>query len=201
MERKNGAVWQADNHLHVIMTTNHEHAVAAGVGDRRYVVYDVSDEHANDKLWFGPLYDDLNNGGASEFLWLLKNVQLGDWHPRQIIKTEEATEQQRMSADSVSEWSQACIEADEVVGHPKRLGSDLGRHVYTDTLREAYAGYCKQHGLRAVSGQTFCKACTQMFGPRARASAANSTGKRPWGYDVPDGSLWQQALDARLGVK
>jgi len=114
MERKNGAIWQADNRLHCIMTTNHEHAVAAGVGDRRYVVYDVSAEHANKKSWFTPLYRDLGAGGANEFLWLLQNLRLGDWHPRQIIKTEEAREQQRMSAGSISEWSQACIDADAI---------------------------------------------------------------------------------------
>ena len=89
-----------------MMTTNHDHAVAAGVGDRRLVVYDVSDEHACDKTWFDPLYQDLENGGFSEFLYLLQNLRLGDWHPRQILKTAEATEQQRMSGDSVSQWSQ-----------------------------------------------------------------------------------------------
>ena len=89
-----------------MMTTNHDHAVAAGVGDRRLVVYDVSDEHASDKTWFDPLYNDLENGGFSEFLYLLQNLRLGDWHPRQILKTAEAAEQQRMSGDSVSQWSQ-----------------------------------------------------------------------------------------------
>src|SRR5262249_17868101 len=206
MERKNGAVWQADNHLHVVMTTNHDHAVAAGVGDRRYVVYHVSDEHANDKSWFDPLYRDLENGGANEFLWLLQNLRLGDWHPRQIIKTEEAKEQQRMSADSVSEWAQACIDAEAIIGRwPHCTVGDFGEHVSSNRLRDAYAGFCQQNGLRPVGGQNFGKACTQMFGPRARSSpsntASNTPAKRPWGYNVPDGAAWQGTLDARLGLK
>jgi hypothetical protein len=197
MERKNGAVWQADNHLHCIMTTNHEHAVAAGVGDRRYVVYDVADNHANDKFWFGPLYDDLNNGGASEFLWLLKNLRLGDWHPRQIVKTAEATEQQRMSADSVSEWAQACIDADKIVG--SLTSRELGQRISSNFLREAYTGYCKQHSLRSVNLTDFGKACTQMFGPRTKVPIQNSN-RRPNGYHVPNASTWQGGLDARLGI-
>ena len=201
MERKNGAIWQADNHLHCIMTTNHEHAVAAGVGDRRNVVYDVSPEHANDKSWFGPLYRDLEDGGASEFLWFLQNLQLGDWHPRQIIKTAEATEQQRMSADTVSEWSQACIDADAIVGAPAPAPSyDLGQPVSSKDLAEAYTGYCKQHGLRAVGGQVFGSACAQMFGPRKKVPAANLN-RRPNGYHVPDGTTWQGKVDVRLGIK
>jgi hypothetical protein len=207
MERKNGAVWQADNHLHCIMTTNHEHAIAAGVGDRRYAVFDVSDEHANDKLWFDPLYRDLNDGGASEFLWLLQNLQLGDWHPRQLVKTAEATEQQRMSGDSVSQWSQVCIDADAIIGAVVSYGSrpthDLGQRISTEDLREAYTGYCKQHSLRAVNEAAFGKACTEMFGPRQRLSqeTAGSSKHRPWGYDVPDDITWQEKIDARLGIQ
>jgi hypothetical protein len=84
-------------------------------------VYDVSEEHACDKAWFDPLYQDLNDGGIGEFLYFLQNLKLGDWHPRQILRTSETIEQQRMSGDSVSQWSQACILADAVIG-----GTGLG---------------------------------------------------------------------------
>jgi hypothetical protein len=154
VERKNGAVREIPNRLHPMMTTNHDHAVAAGVGDRRNVVYDVSDEHACDKNWFDPLYRDLETGGTSEFLWFLQNLRLGDWHPRQIIKTAEATEQQRMSADSISQWARACIEADAIVGNSSggyAVTHDLGKRTGSEELREAYAGYCKQQNLRAVN--------------------------------------------------
>ena len=153
VERKHGAIRQITNRLHPMMTTNHVHAVAAGVGDRRNVVFDVSDERACDKSWFDPLYRDLEAGGFSEFLWLLQNLRLGDWHPRQILKTAEATEQQRMSADSVSQWARACIEADAIIGNPQGLYAathDLGTKISSEALREAYTGYCKQQSLRAA---------------------------------------------------
>ncbi len=201
IERKHGATRQIPNRLHMIMTTNHDHAVGAGAGDRRFVVYDVSDERACDKTWFEPLYRDLNNGGAEEFLHYLQHVKLGDWHPRQILKTAETTEQQRMSGDSVSQWSQACIDADAVIGGvtPPNLGTDIS----TEELRQAYTGFCRQSGLRATGG--FGKACTEMFGPRIRLqpnqSGAGGGGPRPWGYRVPSGMNWQGKLDARLGIK
>ena len=116
IERKGGAVHPYTKSATLIMTTNHDHAVAAGVGDRRNIVFDVSDEHACDKTWFDPIYADLDDGGTSEFLYFLQNLKLGEWHPREILKTAETTEQQRMSGDSVSQWSQACIDADAIVG-------------------------------------------------------------------------------------
>ena len=127
LERKNGATWQNPNHLHFMMTTNHDHAVHAGSGNRRYVVYDVSEEHANDTTWFDPLYDDLDHGGYAEFLFFLNNLKLGNWHPRQIVRTDEAVEQQRMSGDSVAQWSQACIDADAIIGTTPGVPYDLGR--------------------------------------------------------------------------
>jgi hypothetical protein len=204
VERKNGALRQITNRLHPMMTTNHEHAVAAGVGDRRNVILDVSDERARDKSWFDPLYLDLDDGGTNEFLWFLQNLRLGNWHPRQIIKTAEATEQQRMSADTVSQWSRACIDADAIVGNPQGSHAaiyDLGTKIASEILREAYTGYCKQQSLRAVNGVSFGTACTEMFGPRKKLKAQQNSKRRPWSYDVPPGNKWQKKLDARLGIK
>lgn len=89
-------------------------------------------------------------------------------------------------------------------------------------LREAYNGFCKQNGGRALSTEAFGKACADMFGPRKRLSVTREDpiiipigatpvewreksdalrGRRPWGYDVPIGSTWQEKIDARLGIK
>jgi hypothetical protein len=118
-----------------------------------------------------------------------------------------------MSGDSISQWSQACINADAVVCASRYLSHDLGKRISSEDLRDAYAGYCKQHSLRSVNEEVFGRACKQMFGPRGRVSttslavhapmgAANpNSQRRPWGYDVPDGDKWQEQLDARLGIK
>lgn len=174
VERKFGSCRQIPNRLKIIATTNHDHAVAAGVQDRRNVVYDVSDERAGDRAWFDSLYRDLTDGGTSEFLHFLQSVQLGDWHPRQILKTDETAEQQRMSGDSVSQWSQACIEADAIIGDTSRGAPrhDLRERVASEDLREAYTGFCKQQGLRPANQEVFGKACAEMFGPRKRVSTA-----------------------------
>jgi hypothetical protein len=106
-------------------------------------------------------------------LWFLQRIRLGDWHPRQILKTAEATEQQRMSGDTVSQWSQACIEADAIVGsafHGISQQQDLGQRTAIDELHKAYTGHCNQQRLRPTNVVAFGKACTEMFGPRRRLS-------------------------------
>ena len=142
---------------------------------------------------------------------LLKNLKLGDWHPaRDILKTAETTEQQRMSGDSVSQWAQACIHADAIIGagrgpYGTETTHDLGTPISVPALHAAYTGFCRQNGLRALSTEGFGKACADMFGPRKRLKAlqdATGNGKRrPWGYHVPKGNKWQEKVDARLGIK
>jgi Family of unknown function (DUF5906) len=208
VERKFGNCRVVQNRLKAIATTNHDHAIAAGVRDRRYVVFDVSNECVGDKDWFDGLYRDLAAGGTSEFLWLLTNLRLGSWHPRMTIKTEETTEQQRMSGDSVSQWSQACIIADAIIGLDQAaygVTLDLGAPVSFSELFKAYTGFCKQGGQRALPSEIFGKACADMFGPRKRlralsTSASGTIKRRPWGYHVPKGTKWQEKVDARLGV-
>ncbi len=193
------------------MTTNHDHAVSAGVGDRRNAVFDVSDERATDKTWFDPLYADLADGGTREFLHFLQKLKLCNWHPREILKTAETTEQQRMSSDSISQWSQACINADAIIGtgrgpHGGEVSHDLGTRISVEVLREAYTGFCRQNSLRPLGPDGFGKACADMFGPRKRLKALqnNATGnrtRRPWGYHLPNGNKWQELVDGRLGIK
>jgi hypothetical protein len=205
VERKFGGVRRVPNVTKFVATTNHDHAVAAGARDRRNVVCDVSNEFVGDKEYFDALYRDLADGGTSEVLWLLKGLQLADWHPRMIIKTEETAEQQRMSGDSASQSSEACIIADAIDQGSYGAIHDLGMPVsFTDLLR-AYTGFCKQSGQRPLGPVQFGKACTDMFGPRKRLHALSTTGigkskRRPWGYNVPKAAKWQERLDARLGV-
>jgi hypothetical protein len=190
---------QVQNHMKVVATTNHDHAVAAGVRDRRNVVFDVGNERVGDRNWFNALYRDLDDGGTSEFLWLLQNLKLGDWHPRQIIKTDETAQQQRMSGDAISQWCQSCVMADAIIGFDGGVERDLGALVAFADLQSAYTGFCKRTGQRPIGPEAFGRACTDMFGPRSRL-AAGAGSKRPWGYHVPIASKWQQEVNKRLGL-
>jgi hypothetical protein len=198
LEVKHGSRWPVPNRLHIVMTTNHEHAVQAGVQDRRFFVLDVSPHKAQDESWFAPLYADLDSGGIEEFLWLLLKIRLNGWHPRKLPKTTEAIEQQRFSADSVSQWVQACVDADGIVGCPGVITYPLNGLLPSNVLYDAYKGHCKYH---PVSNVVFGKALTQMLGEPSRQKVGASSGKsRPRTYQVPDAEKWQRALDQRLGI-
>jgi hypothetical protein len=200
LEVKNGPTWEVPNRLHIMMTTNHSHAISAGVKDRRYFVLDVSEEKAQDQSWFGPLHRDLDNGGIEQFLRLLLGISLDGWHPRDLPKTDETIDQQRMSADPISQWAAACIEADAILSVPLGASQALGQRLSIETLRSSFSNYCQQQRLHGCDVRSFGKALIKMFGDRIRLQATSAGGPRPWGYSVPDGDTWQKALDRRLGI-
>jgi len=121
--------------------------------------------------------------------------QVGDWHPRQ----------QRMSGDSISQWSQWCIAADVIRRPAGPNGStesdNLGTRVANEHLRASYLGFCEQKGVRPADRSTFGKACTRMFGRKQRLVPKERNERRPPAYDVPTAEAWQERLDARFGIQ
>jgi len=201
VERKYSAVRQVENHLHLMLTSNHELPVSLGVGDRRYIIYDVSDEHANDRAWFGRIWSDLKAGGLAQFLDYLQTYPLGDRHPREMMKTAETVVAQHQSASAFIQWLQACIEADCIVGNGQNY--PLGGFVEGHYLRQVYAKFCRENGLHPDAPNLFRDQCLKFFVPYRPApihETATGTGKtrRPRGYNIPSGDALANLIEANL---
>ena len=127
--------------------------------------------------------------------------QSGDGNPFAELRAPPGTiEQQRTSGDSISQWSQRCIEADGIHRPAGPLGStesdNLGTRVANEHLRDSYIAFCTQQGVRPVDPSTFGKACTHMFGRKQRLVPKEWNERRPPAYDVPTAEAWQERLDA-----
>jgi hypothetical protein len=53
-----------DNMLHVLMASNSDWVVPTGEHERRFAVFQVSEDRRQDKDWFAPLYEQLENGDS-----------------------------------------------------------------------------------------------------------------------------------------
>jgi Family of unknown function (DUF5906) len=175
------------NRLHVMLTTNHSWAIPAGVNARRYFVVEVSDEVAQDKAWFDPLYQDLGDGGTGEFLNFLLTLRLGDWHPRDVPKTAELAQQQVLSAGSTEQWLLACAEMEVVAGNGTTPAAQLGTLVSTQELYGAYSDFTRRRNARVDSPPNFGRILKKICGPSSRLPTSRSPQRSP-GYSVPGAS-------------
>jgi len=104
IEQKGRDPIEVPNLLHVMMASNNEWVIPAGAHERRFMVQRVSEVHRQDPAWFGPLYNQMREGGYAAMLFDLLARDLSDWHPRDIIHTEALTEQQEESLSPLDEW-------------------------------------------------------------------------------------------------
>jgi hypothetical protein len=104
IEPKGRGKFRVPNLLHVMLASNHDWVVPAGPHERRYMVEKVAETHRQDAKWFDPIYEQMQNGGYEAMLFDLLNHDLGDWHPRQIVRTPALAEQQEESLSPRDAW-------------------------------------------------------------------------------------------------
>jgi hypothetical protein len=104
------------NCLHVFMCSNEAWVVPASDDERRFVVFDIDNYYGEytdadrtkilsdggtvatveeRKNYFNTLWAEMNEGGREAMLYDMQRMQLGNWHPRQVLKTEELQQQVR----------------------------------------------------------------------------------------------------------
>lgn len=112
IERKGIDVVNADNCLHIVMTSNHDHVVRAGPFARRFFVLDVNPEWKDDREYFGAIAKDLREGGYGELLKLLLEFKLDGWAPQPVYETTALEEQKAQSADHIADdWAERVQES------------------------------------------------------------------------------------------
>jgi len=93
------------NRLGIIHSTNERWVVPATDDERRYAVFDVDPVHMQDKAYFDPLFEEIDNGGAAAMLYDLLRLDLEGWHPRHDIpQTEALLEQKMASLEGLDQW-------------------------------------------------------------------------------------------------
>lgn len=105
----------ARNTLKVIMCTNYERAVNASVDERRYFVCETDDRYSptgmnksKGEAYFGKIYDQVRNDGASAMMYDLLNMDLGDFSP--IWHMPRTSELERQVFLGIRNWDRVVYE-------------------------------------------------------------------------------------------
>ena len=110
IEQKGVDATQWENRLHLLMTANAEWAVPASHDERRYAVFDVAPDQIGNQAYFDALHNEVATGGLAAMLHDLLHFDLGDWHPRQIIRTAALQLQKARSLPPIAEWWESVLQ-------------------------------------------------------------------------------------------
>ncbi len=149
---------QARNRLHVVMASNDEWVVPAGMDERRFAVFEVSSAKAGDHEYFAALQRQLDDGGHAAMLHDLLALPLGDWHPRrEVPATAGLRRQKTLSLSPFDQWLLGVLESGVLPGaRPARRRGAARTVLSGDLPRDPGLFSCMRQSsprLREISDQ------------------------------------------------
>ena len=93
------------NRLAMYMSGNDKWIVPASHDERRYAVNRINERWKQDKSYFTPLFEEINNGGAAAMLYDLLQYDLDSWHPREHVpQTKALLDQKMLGMTGLEQW-------------------------------------------------------------------------------------------------
>jgi hypothetical protein len=147
--RKGQDVIQVKNMLHIIIASNHEWVVPAGMDERRFCVIDVSNERQQDHSYFARLQTEMNTGGKAAMLYDLLNHKI-TVNLRDVPRTTALEEQKTFSMRPEEKWLLDRLMA----GRWSDNDSEWGSCVLKERVYGSYSAALQNARFSRVSMQT-----------------------------------------------
>jgi len=195
IERKGVDLRFAPSCTRVMMTSNSEWVVPAGLDERRFLVLHVDPKHKQDTTYFGALVEQMDSGGLEAMLYDLQHHDYSSVDLRNPPSTEALMEQKLLSMDPRDRWLFDKLHDGEMLPGDEWF-TEIDKHV----LHEDYREHLKQTGVHRRRTATelgiFLKS---IFGPELRDVRRREGADRKRYWEFPDLHDARRLFDQRLG--
>jgi hypothetical protein len=121
VEAKYQNLFETNNCVHLLISSNNEWVVPMATDARRFFVLDVPDTRKGDTAYWGALGYELEHGGPAAMLGELLRRNIKFFNPREVPDTRASREQKRLSLDTVKQFLMAALDR----GYPYRPRHDV----------------------------------------------------------------------------
>ena len=104
IERKGVEAVPVYSVMRLLITSNNDWVIPAGANERRHAVFEVGDEHAKDRPYFGAIQTELENGGYERLMYELQTRKFKNADPCVAPDTDALLEQKLHSLDTFDRW-------------------------------------------------------------------------------------------------
>lgn len=142
IERKGVDPEQQNNYLKLFMVTNNEFAVPATTDERRFCVFDVSDQQIGNAAYFKALKKELNDQATPEsFLADMLELDVSKWVASRIPESIGLKEQRMHNMGTPGQWLMDCLNAGEF--------NDFGWQpvISASDMKKSYLKWCETHKI------------------------------------------------------
>jgi hypothetical protein len=189
IEFKGKDVVHVKNHVRLLIATNHDWAVPAGFEERRFCVIDVSDVHMQDRAYFNPLWNEMDNGGREAFLDYLLTFDITRVELSTLPQTEALMENKILSMSTAEQfWYEILVR-----GTLNESDSTWTACIKKQYLHNLYIECAKAAGQSRRSSETVLGMTLKKLCPHVR-----DTHRPERAWDVGDVSQCREAFDRVL---
>lgn len=153
-EGKGRDVISAKNMLHIVMASNEDWFIPAGLdGERRFMLSRTNNKRIGQHKWFEKLHDQLDRGGLSALLWDLLHRDIGNWSPRQQVPaTSGLIEQKIRNLGPVEQWWFNAVKDGELPFETAKADQDWlfdnELSSFYQDVRGSFDAFCTTNGIR-----------------------------------------------------
>jgi hypothetical protein len=140
------------NYVRLLITSNADRIVPAGMEERRFAVLDVGTAHMQDHAYFGAMLTQLQNGGYEALLHYLLNFDLGQVNLRQIPETTALFEQKIASLSPKQAWLLDILSTGKLPGDFEGTGQSPTRSIFDHYIRFAQNIGARHRGIETELG-------------------------------------------------
>jgi hypothetical protein len=149
VEYKGKDIFSVRNYKRVIAASNEDWVIPRGIGDRRWVIYDVSDCYKEDLIYFEAIEKELVNGGYEALMYELMTTDLTGYTPR-LIPTEmkmAGWELKIMSGGTILAWWFDCLDKGyfETNGENEFMSAVWWDMCKKEDVHAHYLRWCEKH--------------------------------------------------------
>jgi hypothetical protein len=197
IEKKGVDPIKVNNHIRLLITTNSEWAIPAGLEERRFCVVDAGDNVMQDTAYFAALDEEMDNGGREALLYYLLNFDLSIVNLHEIPRTEALFEQKLYSLLPEQKWWFECLD--------KGISS-CGRdewpvRINCEELFLSYLQFSEQQKLRQVLTERELGVSIRRLVPGIKRKKARNGKKLVWVYLFPDLETCRKAFEELIKAK
>ena len=127
------------NHVHLVIASNEDWVVPAGLDERRFFCLDVQEKHKQSIPYWNPIWEETRNGGISAMLFDLMNREYDPVALRTPPKTDALICQIEHSMTPIQKWWYQCLKD----GRFSKDGFPWDGPIATETLHNSYLEFCK----------------------------------------------------------
>lgn len=195
IERKGQDAIPVRNFTRLLVSSNHDWPVPAGMEERRMVVIDVAANKMQDSAYFGRIVEEREQGGAAALLYLLLERDISAFDPRSIPKTKALLDTKLRTLSGVERFWVDRLEA----GYNDRETGAWERSVSCERLHAMYAEAAQQGGERRRAMETELGQALHKMVPGLSVRRCREGGRQVRKWQFPSLEECRRAFETLLG--